>query len=107
MKDINFPPFYPGQRVVCIDDSRTDGYIFPFKKGDELSIISCHQCTCKTWMVDIGIQWPTGSTCHCGVITHGPIWFVYAKRFVPIEEKFESISLTKVYEIESPLISVN
>ena len=107
MKDINFPPFYPGQRVVCIDDSRNDPYEFPFKKGDELIALSCRRCTCGIWMVDIGVQWPTGSSCHCGDITNGPIWWLYAARFVPIEEKFESISLTKVYEIESPLISVN
>lgn len=111
MKDINFPPFYPGQRIVCVDDA----YNFipiPIKKDIEYRVISCKQsgCSCKQWIVDIGITSECPNTlCNIcgGSYISSPEWFLRANRFVPIEEKFESISLTKVYEIESPLISVN
>ena len=99
MEGLNLPPFYIGQRVEYIDV--VDGIIMggkPLKKGDKVTVV--------------GVSFEKGWT-----IRNEKLWFIEidiaigylysAKDFVPIEENFQSISLEKILEEETKLISVN
>jgi hypothetical protein len=111
MADINLPPFYVGQRIVAIKD-HSQGR---FKKGDEF-VVKDQKMKCCGWAVYYGdnmkfpkgtiIEWPCS---HCGGKTLSKDQRVFFKStsFVPIEQNFQSISLEKVLEKETPMISVN
>lgn len=105
----NFPPFYVGQRVVRVGAS-----VHPFvKKGDVYTVAAIKQCqSCKNWKVSCVEFHPThsghGEYCNCGniIISDG---FIYgrAEGFAPIQENFQSISLEKILEEETKLVSAN
>lgn len=108
MKDINLPPFYISQRVVCVKSSNwiKEGNIY-FVKG--LFFLSC----CKIWMINVGVANTINGKRYCQKhnkhYNAGNDKFIEhnANKFVPIEENFQSISLEKVLENETNLISVN
>ena len=87
--DINLPPFYVGQRVVqLVDGSRGQS-----KKGDVHTVLGIKLLS--QWCIDIG-QKEGDRTIWC--------WHYC---FAPIQENFQSISLEKILEEETKLISVN
>lgn len=103
----NLPPFYVGQPVVCVKS------IGCYKEGNKYVIKYMGQCPyCKCWMVgaiEHGRHLSMCShNCGCGeILSVVPYYTALAKRFAPIEENFQSISLTKVLEQETELISAN
>jgi hypothetical protein len=90
--------FYVGKKVIAITNSDT------WSKGDTFEVLAiksgCH-CAC---LLDIGLDYPTS----CPVCSYGDSksWFD-AKCFAPIHTDFQSITLTKIIEIETPLICIN
>ena len=110
MQQDNIPPFYPGQKVVAI---KTSGRHYPtgmqFIKDETYTVIKCVQCTCGKWMIvckELPVPDNAGNVwCHtqCDL----PYCSGDAKYFRPVVEDFQSITLTEVIKIESPLISVN
>lgn len=92
MDNINLPPFYIGQRVVALDDS-CPGFGYQYKKGDEKQVD-------KLRFSEKSKKWdflPVGES----------RYHLACHKFAPIQENFQSISLEKVLELETPLISVN
>lgn len=106
MSTENLPPFYVGQKVVCLKTSPTG---VP-KKGCTYTVQACFQCPeCKEWHIKIfEVASPyTKYSCCIPIKTTGKYIGGPAKYFAPIHENFESISLSKVLEEETKLISVN
>lgn len=85
MKASNLPPFYVGQKVVCIE-----GYPNPrfFKKGDQFTILDIIKTPCcNMWIVNIGVSMPYKNTiCDCGQTFKANQMF-RASRFAPIEKQ--------------------
>lgn len=106
MDNKNIPPFYVGQEVECIK-SHLWGFI---SKGQKFVVTGVYKFCC-CWQVTVGVD--TGwmdSTCNkCNhVSNHKNNEFPFAASlFSPIITNFESISLNKVLELETPLIGVN
>jgi hypothetical protein len=105
-KELNLPPFYVGQRVVCNTPTPT------ISKGLEYRVIDMYYVSCcKTWGVCVGVEAVGKHYCPAHNTTHNPkvLSGVYhdAEFFSPIEENFQSISIEKVLEKETPLIGVN
>lgn len=111
MSEINLPPFYVGQKVVCIRGHQTG---CP-KKGHIYPVLGVYQYPCcKTWLVDYGEKAPyipDVSTCHICKKKNPAFgtgnFLIDAERFVPVQENFESISLEKVIEKEKVLTCAN
>lgn len=98
MERNNLPPFYVGQKVVCINEK---GWVevFPFKEvvcdGPKLNEI----CTIRDFDQSgylLLVGYPGG-------FDDG----FYPAAFVPFEQNFQSISYEKVLENEQQLISSN
>lgn len=113
MKDINLPPFYIGQKVVAIIDLIGKGEkrepVFYGAKGTEYTVSGIFKC-CK-WKINVSIYYPAGYTeMKCGgcntVLCDFIVWCP-ADSFAPVKENFQSISLEKILEEETKLISVN
>lgn len=106
----NIPPFYVGQRVVAVMNSPR-GF---FKKGQEFVVQGIHffKCCHQDWVISIGIDGiDRYCACACGTRFVFPgsnvfMWHV-TSLFAPIESQFQSITLEKVLETETPLIGVN
>lgn len=106
MSNTNLPPFYVGQKVVCL---KTSGECKEtgarFLEGNTYTVVKCVFC-CGVWKVVCkevaGVYgwW-------CCVRADLPYCSGAAKYFRPVEESFQQITLQKVIEIESSLISVN
>ena len=113
MENLNLSPFYPGQKVVALKDSKQVNC----KKGMILTIVACfkNNCKCNKSGWEIAVKEFPGTSdfsfcaCHKTIIRHdGYIYFLGdAHYFAPLEEKFEHISLSKVIEIETCLVSEN
>lgn len=101
MNNINLPPFYVGQRVIRIKED-TSG-IKIGHKGTVVEIYYCCQGNGWRVLLDNISDTPGKCVCCCRKNDYGYL----ASNFAPIEENFQSISLKKVLETESPLISVN
>lgn len=104
MENINLPPFYSGQRVVCIVN-QSQNFV---TKGQEFIVIGVKKFCCK-WTIDVGlINIKMSVICKdCGhrEITH--IAWLKADLFIPIDESFEVIEYCEVLGKEKPLISAN
>lgn len=100
----NYPPFYVGQRVVALR-SHWQGY---FEKGEEFIVVGIRK-PCCVWVIDVGIP-NKHMGCVCSKCGYGEFnvnaWFAI-EDFAPISENFQAITLEKVVEVETPLISVN
>lgn len=106
----NLPPFYVGQRVVALI-TIVKPYI-SLVKGTEYIVLDLYQCQiCKEWNVGFArfIKDATVRKLTCCTKDYNapPYYYAGATRFAPITENFQSISLEKVLETETPLISVN
>ncbi len=104
----NLPPFYVGQRVICIVGSE-------LTSEDETYIVTGIYrgvCKCAKWVISVGIEETApGTLMNCGrcnkKLVRREQCVHPAQHFVPETNSFESISFEKVVEIESPLVSVN
>lgn len=109
MSSINFPPFYVGQKVVAVANHQKR----MFKIGEQFTIMGIvpSRCKCSGWEVDIGIVSNSYrghcTDCNGFYSTNDLIYWFDAASFVPFHENFQSISLEKVLEEETKLISVN
>lgn len=111
MENLNLPPFYPGQKVVSLVASS----IYKLKKGDIVTVLYCEKCRCSCdsgWVVFIKeFVGKNGSyfckTCKLKATESETHAYGYSDNFAPLEEKFEHISLSKVIEIETCLVSEN
>jgi len=106
MEQINLPPFYVGQKVVAIENSGTGR----FKKGDKFIVNGNKFLWESVWCIDIGHKNPVAPKMQYRgrtISTGDDIWWTLSSMFAPIEENFQSISLEKILEEETKLISVN
>lgn len=103
----NIPPFYVGQRVVALNDA-TNNAGYSIKKGEEFTVKQIKSSCCR-WIVDIGFETKVdGNICGaCGKVylSYGVVW-CNARHFAPITSQFQSITLEKILEIETPLVGV-
>ncbi len=81
----NNPPFYIGQKVVAVVDSKW-GY---FKKGKIYSVLNIKKCNCGKWTIYIGLSMSGHrqicSTCLTIIGYHGGPAFHGANFFAPIQ----------------------
>jgi len=110
MSNETLPPFCVGQKVTPIKDSKLGG----IKKGNIYTVGNIQKSSCcGKWMVGVKeCPAPDDKSQHavCGLVYYHSGVFLYhgeAKYFRPVVDGFQSISLTKVLELETPLISVN
>lgn len=106
--DIDIPPFYIGQKVVCINTIFTGrGMKPPLIKDKTYIVKSIIKCTCNSYKIDIGFLSGIGSSkCLCGHKTYSEKWHVRADRFKPLQEiKLPLMSYSKILEEE--LVGVN
>lgn len=108
MEQINLPPFYVGQRVVCIE--HTPQWVSDFagminiKKGDIVTVRGYSKAVGHRGIFfneirnKINKDFPKED---------GNEGCYNSKHFTPVSEKFESISLSEIAKEESKLISVN
>lgn len=106
--DLGLPPFYVGQKVVCI---RPNIENLP-SMGQVLTVheITKSKCPCDMWIVSFLniLGYGNGTICldcYTYLSNGGPLYF-YSNRFVPLLENFTAITFKEVIEIEQPLISV-
>lgn len=107
--ELNLPPFYVGQKVVALNTSLS------WNKGDVFTVLGLRKPCCH-WQVNIGVgvgpkgEWDSVSCEDCGYTEqlngNTNVW-ANCRNFAPVQENFQSISLEKVLEKETPLISVN
>lgn len=109
----NLPPFYIGQRVVALVTKNNDiGVVI--KKNNVYTVLRTQRCgKCGQWHIDVGVKFDIKEYSNeCGScpadlpIKDNTAW-CYVQAFAPITENFQSITLEKVLETETPLISVN
>ena len=103
---MEFAPFYVGQKVEALFDYS----ICEIKKGDIFVVLEILPGCCNkhSWIIYIGIDWKHGSYCpSCLHSYRGPKAYFATNYFKALDEKFETISYSKVMEKESSLICVN
>lgn len=107
MSEINLPPFFVGQKVVCVKSS-------PYLQKDKEYCVAAlyYLACCKKWFVSVGISdydaQPYCPIHHTWVdVPLSGVMFHNQNKFSATEENFQSISLEKVMVKETPLISVN
>jgi hypothetical protein len=109
----NLPPFYVGQKVIAIQDHSR----LTFKKG-QMFIVLDIRFYCCSWEIFIGVNEAPlpdpycmyeQKCCRCSKIelSRDIRCFFYADLFAPVYENFQSISLSKILEEETKLISIN
>lgn len=97
---MNLPPFYVGQNVV-----RTvpvDGLVV----GQTYVITDISWC-CDKWGWRVSVYGGDNENLCCASCGKQKTQNYAAKYFAPIEENFQSITLEKVLEQETKLVSVN
>ena len=108
MKELNLPPFYIGQRVIALTSDPKGGMRI---KGKEYPILDIRECKCGRYTVDIGERgvYAVVICSSCRHETPRPTVTEWhnAASFAPIQENFQHITLEKVLEEETKLISVN
>lgn len=104
----NLPPFYVGQKVVCVDSENTVSiHKMLFNKNQIYTVHSIKKTNCcKLWVINIGIKDDADILiCPCGKESKNDNHF-RASRFKPLQQQsFPLISLSKV--IEEQLIPAN
>lgn len=112
----NLPPFYVGQKVVSIEsfDCLVEGHVY--------TVIKCHLRTCGCgWVVEVNIpnisvdgnRIYKGMTVRCSSckklrLSQSNNACYFHRRFRPLQESvFPSLTMSKVVEKESQLISMN
>lgn len=115
MKNLNLPPFYAGQKVVCVNP--TDRLI----KDKIYTVISCFIDCCGYWAVTLSgipdisesdLPILKGEICRCYKNDHirisSGLRIFYASRFTPVQEqRLPLITLSKIQETEKEEILIN
>lgn len=101
----NLPPFYVGQKVVCINKNPL------YLKYNETYVVKeIKQFPCGCWAIDVGVSRNNSYATYCykhdSAILDRDCWYT-VDEFAPIEQTFQSISFKEVIKIESPLIGIN
>jgi hypothetical protein len=105
----NLPPFYVGQRVVALKTSPIVLGV-QIKRGDVYTVKEIFFCKCKQWILvvnEVAISYQGQRIMCCIENVAYSNAGGSAKYFAPILENFQSITLEKVLEQETKLISVN
>lgn len=89
--------FYKGQQVVCVEGGESV-YLHSRKRGSEKIVAGDVYIVSKPNHMDMG---------HDSIEIEGSTISWCAFRFAPIDEQFKQITLTKVLETETPLVSAN
>ena len=109
----NLPPFYVGQKVVA-----NCNHISGIVKDKIYTVLGVYKSHCG-YAINVGIQINlnvynnTNSICTCGAVFKKPIESygiheVSTTRFSPLQDQvFPSLTMSKVLEKESQLISMN
>lgn len=95
---MEFMPFYPGQRVVCIRD-HSQGII---KKGEVYTVLEIFK-SCCFWSIDIGVVNSFGTNVGCPLCNHEfpSLNHLFAHvLFAAVEDHFKAITYSKVLEQE-------
>lgn len=111
MENLNLPPFWIGQRVVCIKAHSLAK--LELNKEYKVRDIKKGFCSHSSWRIDVGVTVPDcfgNSLLRCGrcdatIEVNDNVWWFGAPLFAPIEERF--ISFAEVIAIESQLIGAN
>lgn len=117
-ENINLPPFYVGQKVVALASGSSGS--FNVVKDNIYTVAFCitnmckksckHSCDWDIGLLEFPAKKDTSFCARCDMETRhtGKYYFIASsKYFAPIESTFQSISLTEVLELETPLICVN
>lgn len=103
MSEINLPPFYLGQKVVATGDIPHNQHGLDrtgIHKGTVLTVRKCYGlCVFFNEIIN------NSSSCFSSIDNGEPAYHV--RFFAPVQENFQSITLEKCLETETPLISVN
>lgn len=88
----NNPPFYVGQRVVCVKSNKHLG----IKEG-RIYVIHNIKKGCCGWDVGIGIRSFGVSSCPICLKEEPPssIWWLMAYRFAPIEPRHQDVEIAE------------
>lgn len=111
MSEINLPPFYIGQKVVCVKTS-ANKLGMSVIKGEVYVIKALIKCNCGLWKCDVGVRHSIQGNSYCGYCGYtfaqiGGVGWCNCNLFAPIESQFQSISLSEILEKETELISSN
>lgn len=105
---MEFQPFYVGQKVVALVDFETIRGASMLVKGKVYVVKGIRKALCcKRWEVDYGCIYDGLTMCKCGNIDHEIVFWIGASNFAPLHTDFQHIELSKVLEIETPLIGTN
>ena len=98
--------FSVNQKVICIDASFQvqNGLPPPLVLGQIYTVLGVNSCPqCHAGFVDVGLKGTgLGTLCGCGHRTQDGLWWVYSKRFAPIEEISETMFETLLETINKP-----
>lgn len=105
----NLPPFYIGQKVVCLKDANTT------KKGQIYKVTNNWQCSCGTWYTGVGVLHgkpnaaATCVKCDCKTPNDSPYYLGLSTRFAPVQEAkppLIKLTLSKIQEVEKEQILI-
>lgn len=103
------PPFFVGQRVICVNSWLA--FDLPIDDGKEYQVKAVKKRCCD-WYVDVGFNLDEGCYTVCKVCqTHyedtGQEWFFRASRFVPIEQAFKEVPYSEIADEAKWRICIN
>lgn len=96
MEKLNLPPFYVGQKVICVNSIGTYG----LTKNKIYTVHDIFNCVCGIKTVDLGFKTAhAGSRCsNCRKANTG-VFTYRLDRFRPLQEqKFRAVTFEKVME---------
>ncbi len=105
MEKLNVPPFYVGQKVVCVSGGKYH------KTGDVVNVVEISKTQCGCWYIGTSKRsmsyYPNGlkATCDCGCETNDNFTGFSPNDFRPLEEikppflTFEKIKETEKEEV--------
>jgi hypothetical protein len=110
MTDIPIPPFFIGQKIICIKGRK--GKYSEVIKDQTYIVGECIYCeNCKVWWVGVlkqsGLIVSICPSCHVVVPASNKYYYYGAELFAPIEENFQSISFKECIEKEQVVTSIN
>lgn len=98
--------FYPGQLVVCVDDSNVPGYFISVRKGRVYTVVAIEADCCSSGVclvVDDGSRGEVATCNLCGFSSAYPVGCGFSPhRFVPIEPLEEEMDRIEESFIEQP-----
>ena len=99
--------FFTGQKVVCVKGKYSACGVKLIEQ-QIYTIKSIRNCNCST-ILDVGLRISTSDTCFkCNtLLSSDGTWWLYAKRFVPLEDwqKADEIFKQLLKEVRKPVLS--